>query len=1712
MALLSLLWCTLAATSVSSAAESVNAAMTCADAIAALSRLQAGPLSDPRTPGRAAELCDAATRSNPGDGDAWAFLALARHLVGRHADARNTNAQAVALDSTEAFWVKGLTFHHGLGVDHDFAEAERWYRQAAERGHADAQFSLGQLFLLQTRERTRDPVTAAAWYRKAAQHGLADAEFGLGLLHALGDGVRKDIDEAGRWMEQAASRGSAHLAFILGGLYERGELLPEDMKAALRWYRQAADQGHEVAQNNLGWHYTNGVGVASDPAVAVGWYRRAAGQGNAVAKSNLGFHYATGTGVERNIPEAVRHYTHAANQGYAHAQIVLGQFHHWGKGVRRNPAAAVRWYRKAAEQGDAYAQCLLGWHYATGDGIERDHAQAVHWYRNAARQGHPGAQHLLGWHYRHGQGVEPDALEAFRWYRRAAQSSGTGVTNPGTCHAESVNARRSYSGSVGRQLVQSGLWFYRSMAEQGNRFAQFQLGVLYDEGVYVGRDRQEALRWYRKAAQEGHAGAQARLGDLYLFGVDYGIQRDGVQAVRWYREAANQGDADAQSQLGRTILYINPEGSESRHADAAKWLHRAAEKGQPEAAMELGVLHARGDGVERDPILASELFARASESGVDVAGRLVFLRDRQTLRCVAHGECGSGVDRISALGGLALLHDDRAIPTLTAMLDNDDPSVRVRSIRALQSLGDGRTAAHLADRLEDKSAAVRSAAVTALGALGEADVVESLMEHLDDEDPAVRTSAAKALLRLGEARALPVLRKATGEKAVSSTIQAAALAAFGDRVDPRRLEEALLGGLGDFGDLVELADVLAVNGDRTMVPRLIEALGSSNGSTAERAANALRRLGGSTVFEPILSHYGDSEEAAVAIGEMGDTVAPELIDAYREQRLHPKLLPAVARMLATYRVDDGAALLVDHLRKDDDADGYPDGRHYAAKAAAMLHAIGSTEAVHALLRDQAQFVPNGNRLLLVDELYKVGDPDASQRLMELITPTDACISDVSDDFCVRAEAAMVAGVVPWATQGLVDLLAHPDEDVVWKSIIALGALRSPSTVGPLEKLARGGSGTVRVLAAEAIAEIGVLGPLLELAFDEDVRISKLAQERLSVVATHWSGDAPDTTAALSLVGGLGRVQDPLSRRAIVKAAVELTRPSPSIESMVRLLRSDHERVRCLGIDAVGVTRDDRALDALMEMVVDDDTFCVDSQYTLPVELAGELGNADTVARLIELLEQPSPYWFEYVIDALGSLGDVAAVEPLIGLLDDVDVRLASVEALGRLGDLRALGPVRKLLEWEDDRLAQVERAQVVIALLRLGDDDAGRWFVELLRDDDLEVRDMAWDALDDLGNASSKSLIRMIENDSERIRIAAIAHLGQSDGPAAVDRLTEFLVAGWPTEHAKRFVWPTVDAIARVGGARAVEVLLRSSGERRDGEVNEFRELEELAARYALVYTWNPLADVGGASRLRAVATPEALLRLVEQTVQFHPNLLFLVQEIGSRGAYRQHLRSLEWIWRWRYRADGPSASEVASHVRNLRRSLDDDRVASPYVSAFAAVLAGRVGDYDAMLVWCREGLHASTDDEPVLLMALEVLCAEALVALGDHRAAQRVIRKAHKRVEAPNGLMPLEKIGFLSMVRAEVWMTRAFVATNAIASGKDCENGVAAALGYEAEAILRTALRLGWISRDLYERLLTRRIYAIQQHVVPTADERRWLRLDAMDVLHQVPLGIQEE
>ena len=51
----------------------------------------------------------------------------------------------------------------------------------------------------------------------------------------------------------------------------------------------------------------------------------------------------------------------------------------------------------------------------------------------------------------------------------------------------------------------------RTIAEQGQAEALFNLGMTYHNGDGVPRNDSEAAKWYRKAAAQGHPDAQLRL-------------------------------------------------------------------------------------------------------------------------------------------------------------------------------------------------------------------------------------------------------------------------------------------------------------------------------------------------------------------------------------------------------------------------------------------------------------------------------------------------------------------------------------------------------------------------------------------------------------------------------------------------------------------------------------------------------------------------------------------------------------------------------------------------------------------------------------------------------------------------------------------------------------------------------------------------------------------------------------------------------------------------------------------------------------------------------------------------------------------------------------------------------------------------------------------------------------------------------------------------
>jgi hypothetical protein len=86
------------------------------------------------------------------------------------------------------------------------------------------------------------------------------------------------------------------------------------------------------------------------------------------------------------------------------------------------------------------------------------------------------------------------------------------------------------------------LQLLRPLAEDGNAFAQFALGFIYDTAKGIPQDDAEAAKWYRKAADQGLAGAQYNLGAMYADG--HGVSLDYVEAYRWLSVAASRFPAE----------------------------------------------------------------------------------------------------------------------------------------------------------------------------------------------------------------------------------------------------------------------------------------------------------------------------------------------------------------------------------------------------------------------------------------------------------------------------------------------------------------------------------------------------------------------------------------------------------------------------------------------------------------------------------------------------------------------------------------------------------------------------------------------------------------------------------------------------------------------------------------------------------------------------------------------------------------------------------------------------------------------------------------------------------------------------------------------------------------------------------------------------------------------------------------------------------------
>ena len=78
----------------------------------------------------------------------------------------------------------GDCYYYSKGVKQDYYEAFRWFKAAAEQGHAEAQYRLGICYD-NGKGVKQDYKEAIRWYKAAAEQGHGQAQFFLEFLERI---------------------------------------------------------------------------------------------------------------------------------------------------------------------------------------------------------------------------------------------------------------------------------------------------------------------------------------------------------------------------------------------------------------------------------------------------------------------------------------------------------------------------------------------------------------------------------------------------------------------------------------------------------------------------------------------------------------------------------------------------------------------------------------------------------------------------------------------------------------------------------------------------------------------------------------------------------------------------------------------------------------------------------------------------------------------------------------------------------------------------------------------------------------------------------------------------------------------------------------------------------------------------------------------------------------------------------------------------------------------------------------------------------------------------------------------------------------------------------------------------------------------------------------------------------------------------------------
>lgn len=149
-------------------------------------------------------------------------------------------------------------------------------------GNQKAQFELAELYMQS--EHDDDILLAEEWALKAADQGHVEAMYWLGEGYTVyAKDVQQDDPEESHthfdlgyyWLSKANMQQHAAATLELAGYYRRGNIVEKDIEKSIKLVKQAAQWGDVQAMRDLAFIYANGLGVEIDEQQADFWNEKA---------------------------------------------------------------------------------------------------------------------------------------------------------------------------------------------------------------------------------------------------------------------------------------------------------------------------------------------------------------------------------------------------------------------------------------------------------------------------------------------------------------------------------------------------------------------------------------------------------------------------------------------------------------------------------------------------------------------------------------------------------------------------------------------------------------------------------------------------------------------------------------------------------------------------------------------------------------------------------------------------------------------------------------------------------------------------------------------------------------------------------------------------------------------------------------------------------------------------------------------------------------------------------------------------------------------------------------------------------------------------------------------------------------------------------------------------------------------------------------------